>query len=367
MKVLTLVDHLKHGGVQRMALFIANTLPDFGVESHLCTIKDCGDLRTLISKDIKHYTLSASSMYSPLGAIKLLRYCQSHHINIVHIHHRALYLAFMSFLFSRNFITVWHDHYGRQNTRTRPWFVYYPLTRIISGVISVSHPLMNWAIRSMRIPPDKVRFIPNFIEPPEVAPPPGSIELPGESGYRVVCVANFRPHKDHITLLQGFKEVVEKCPQAHLILVGDVEDENYYQKVERDIDRLSLSKHVTNLGKRMDVYNILAGADVGILSSTSEGLPVTLIEYGFMSLPVVCTNVGDCQWLIKHNERGLLIPPSSSGELASALLQLLNDNLAAKNFGDHLNKFVEEKLSKQVVVKEIVDYYKYLSNYREIL
>ena len=361
MKVLNLVNNLQHGGVQRMALNVANSLPYFGIESHLCTIQDFGDLKTLISDDTIYSTLSASSIYSPLGAKKLLHYCKSFNIDVVHIHHRALFLAFQSFLFNDGFVLIWHDHYGRQDTRTRPWFVYYPLTRVLNGVISVSHPLLNWAIQSMKIPQERVRFIPNFIESPKATPLPGSIELPGESGYRIVCVANFRPHKDHITLLNGFQEVVEKSPRAQLILVGEVEDDHYFRKVEREIERLSLTNHVTNLGKRMDVYNILAGADIGILSSTSEGLPVTLIEYGFMGLPVLCTNVGDCQWLIKNNERGLLIPSKSPQELASGLLKLLNDKTTAKRFGAQLKQFVEHNINNKVIVNEIIDFYKFLS------
>ena len=358
MKVLNLVDHLQHGGVQRMAVNVANSLDQFGVDSHLCSIIEKGELSSLVSNSVKFFSLDAPNIFSLSAAADLRSYCKFNEIDIVHVHHRSLFLAFQSFVFNSRVKLIWHDHYGRQEFRSRPWLVYYLLTRRVDGVISVSHALKDWSVNSMRLSAERVRFIPNYVESTKISSKTSQIHLPGMPGFRIVCVANFRPHKDHFTLLRGLKKLLQNEPQAHLILVGKIENVEYFQNLKSMITEMSLSNNVTNLGERMDVGSILYESDVGVLSSSSEGLPLTLIEYGAASLPVVCTSVGDCPWLIKDHERGLLFQPGSPDELAEKLSKLLNDNHLRKYLGENLNHFVEENLNQNEILQQIMDFYK---------
>ena len=357
MKILNLVDHLLHGGVQRMAVNIANELPKYEIESHLSTILQDGELRPLVQDTVHYFSLSADKIFSPLAVRKLHAYCKENKIEVIHAHHKALYLASQVSFIDKNIKLVWHDHYGRQQYRQRPWLLYYFLTRPVDRVISVSRSLQNWAIESMKIPKENVKFIPNFIDFSEEIEEL-ELSLPGKPGKRIVCVANFRPHKDHFTLLKGFKNLSLTHPDAHLILVGQVEDQEYYERVEEEIQQLHLENHVTNLGKRMDVHAILRSSDIGLLSSASEGLPLVLIEYGHARLPVLCTDVGDCSWIIEDKKRGIIIPPGKPDDLSSGLVTLLDDPQQAQYYANNLKAFVDRHLNKKAVVEKVIDLYK---------
>ena len=357
MRVLNLVDHLHHGGVQRMAVNVANGLSENGIESHLCSILDQGDLSSLVSPEVHYRSFSAASLYSLDAARQLREYIESEAIDLLHVHHRALFTAFFSFLFRQKIKVVWHDHYGRQDVRNRPWLVYALLLTKVDGIISVSHALKNWAVHTMRFPESSVRFIPNFIAPPGNASPEVLPDLPGKAGSRVVCVANFRPHKDHFSLIHGFKAVLEELPNLHLLLVGKIEDENYFRKVKKEIEFLSLNDHVSILGEILDITPVLARSDIGVLSSVSEGLPLALIEYGYSGLPVICTDVGDCSWLIKEKVRGLIMQPGVPEQLASGIRYLCNNPDQARLFTKNLKDFIRTNLNGGEILNQVIRFY----------
>jgi glycosyltransferase involved in cell wall biosynthesis len=104
--------------------------------------------------------------------------------------------------------------------------------------------------------------------------------LPGSRGSRIICLANFRPEKDHFTLVRAMALVVNKVPEAQLLLAGKTNDESYKQAVQREIADRRLESNISVLGERHDVAEILKACDVGVLSSASEGLPMSLLEYG---------------------------------------------------------------------------------------
>ena len=86
-----------------------------------------------------------------------------------------------------------------------------------------------------------------------------------------------------------------------------------------------LENHVFIYGSCADVYHILKQSTIGVLSSKSEGLPVALLEYALAKLPVVATNVGDCNLAISNTDEGLLVAPENHQHLAEALISYIND------------------------------------------
>ncbi len=88
--------------------------------------------------------------------------------------------------------------------------------------------------------------------------------------------------KNTLFLLDIFKEVLKKQPDALLLLVGDGEDR---QKVEQKIKDLNMEQNVRMTGMRSDVSRLFTGMDVFLLPSLFEGLPVTLIESQAAGLP----------------------------------------------------------------------------------
>ena len=195
---------------------------------------------------------------------------------------------------------VWHDHFGRDLAGRRAW-QYRPIVKRVKAIVAVSRPLAQWSKERLRIPPERVSYIPNFVT---VATADGPVPtLPGMPGARLVCVANWREQKDHLTLLHAFEFVLQRMPTAHLLLVGAENDGPYGDQIRREIARQALNGSVSVLGSRRDVPAILAECDVGVLSSVSEGLPLALLEYGLAGLPGVATAVGQCPEVLDYGRR----------------------------------------------------------------
>jgi glycosyltransferase involved in cell wall biosynthesis len=114
---------------------------------------------------------------------------------------------------------------------------------------------------------------------------------------------------------------------------------------------------VTLFGIRQDVPEILRGCDIGILSSTSEGLPVALIEYGIAGLAAVATSVGQCPEVLDGGKCGVLVPAADSRALAEAILGLLRDVDRSRTLGVSLKNRVEAVYGVAAGISSIEAFY----------
>lgn len=342
--VMQIVDSLSPGGLERVAVNIANYLPTEKYESHLCTTRADGPLEEVVLPAVQRLRLKRTGRFD-LGAIcRLKNYILEHNIRILHVHGSSLFLAT---LIHSPAAVLWHDHFGRYATEERPAWLYRLATRRAAGVIAVNQPLVEWSLRRLKVPADRVWYVPNFVsEPPENIEVPA---LPGKPGSRIVCVANLRPEKDHLTLLAAMRAV----PDAHLILVGQAGNPDYLQRVKDAMPNGS----VTWLGTRTDVAAILRGCDIGVLSSASEGLPLALIEYGMNGLPAVATRVGQCAEVLDEGRAGVLVAPGSPDALAAALTGLLREPGRRKQLGQTLQERVRRQYSAGPVMEKVCEIY----------
>jgi glycosyltransferase involved in cell wall biosynthesis len=135
--------------------------------------------------------------------------------------------------------------------------------------------------------------------------------------FVLAAVANFRPDKDHRTLVAAAETVLLRRPDALFVFAGsgDLRDE-----VAADIERRGVGGQVMLLGHVRQGNRLAAAADLLVLSSRSEGLPVAVMEALAAGVPVVATAVGGVPDLVRDGDNGLLCRPGSPGALADALL-----------------------------------------------
>ncbi len=353
--IMHMVDTLRVGGVERVAVNLSNLLPRAGYRTHLCTTRAEGPFSALVSPAVGRLALERRGRFdlAPFG--RLTHYIREHEIRILHAHGSTLFLARLAALASPYPAVIWHDHYGRYAFNDRPAWLYRAATRRIAGVIAVNHPLADWSMRVLRIPEERVWYIPNLVE---MAASPGEAPaLPGKPGKRIVCLANLRPQKDHFNLLAAMRLVAAAEPESHLLLAGDFSDAGYKDSVLRRIVELGLERHVSYLGRCEDVARLLAASDVAALSSLSEGLPLALLEYGAAALPAVATEVGQCSEVLAGGVAGLLVPPAAPGALAAALLRLLGAPEERACFGKRLRERVETHYGSDAILEQIAQVY----------
>ncbi|MGC5010267.1 glycosyltransferase [Streptosporangium sp. DT93] len=141
-----------------------------------------------------------------------------------------------------------------------------------------------------------------------------------EAAFLVVCVANFRPEKNHALLIRAAAVVLAARDDAVFLLAGDGP---LREDVAREIERRGLHDRVRVLGRVRQARRLVAAADLLVLSSHYEGLPVVVMEALAAGVPVVSTDVGGIPELVSSGWNGILTEPESPDALAAGILQAM--------------------------------------------
>jgi glycosyltransferase involved in cell wall biosynthesis len=120
-------------------------------------------------------------------------------------------------------------------------------------------------------------------------------------------------------------------PLAKLFLVGEGPER---AAIDAEVARLDAHQQVVFLGLRKDIPRLLRGADVFLLTSTSEGIPLTLIEAMATGLPVVSTAVGGTGEVVTEGVTGYLCPSRDDAALSQAVLRLASDGELRRRMGE---------------------------------
>ncbi|NEW80318.1 MAG: glycosyltransferase family 4 protein [Gelidibacter sp.] len=338
-----------------MAINIANALAEKGVESHLCTTRQEGNLKAKIGSAVKYLFLNKKKALDLKALKKLVHYIKSNEIKVIHAHATSYFTAFLVKLWLPKVRIVWHDHYGNsENLNARQKFPLTLVSKAFHTVISVNNNLYQWA--KLHLKAKHHTYLPNFAS--FGAASPKTTSLHGLNEKRIVCLANLRPQKDHLNLLKAFEIVQEKHADWTLHLVGlDLKDA-YAEEIKSYITAHHLATCVFLYGSCADTQYILEQAAIGVLGSKSEGLPVALLEYGLAKLPVVVTAVGECGAVVSNMENGLVVPPNNEIKLAEGLIFLIENEHKRKEFGENLYIKVGLNYSAHAFITQLIALYK---------
>lgn len=152
----------------------------------------------------------------------------------------------------------------------------------------------------------------------------------------LINVARFNSVKNHRLLVEAFSKLIQKNESTRLCLVGDGEllgDIKEYAK------ELKVSDKVYFLGCVDNVQEILKLADVFVLSSNAEALPISVLEAMASGLPIVSTNVGGLKDIVTNN--GILVSPNDSDALADALYTMISNNSFRQECGQHSKENIQ--------------------------
>jgi glycosyltransferase involved in cell wall biosynthesis len=197
--------------------------------------------------------------------------------------------------------------------------------------VAVSEDSTRRLVRDLHLAPGRVATIPNGVP----YAPPERVRLREELGLGaadrlLVSVGNLYPVKGHLFLVEALARVARQHPTAHLAIAGRGEQE---PALRACAEAHGIADRVHLLGLRADVPAVLAAADVFVLPSLSEGLPLALLEAMLAGRPIVSSNVGEVAVALAHGEAGVLVPPGDAAALAGALDRVLRDREASAQLG----------------------------------
>ena len=174
----------------------------------------------------------------------------------------------------------------------------------------------------------------------------GRLDIPNDIPVAGI-VAALRPEKKHLMLVDAWADVVQRLPDALLLIVGDGVER---QSIEQRVNELGLSNNVRLLGTRHDVPEVLSAMDLKVLSSGMEANPASTLEAGACGLPVVAPAVGSLPDTVIEGETGLLVEPNNAVALSDAIVKILSLADRGRSMGQAAHDLVRDRFSMEVLV-----------------
>ena len=158
----------------------------------------------------------------------------------------------------------------------------------------------------------------------------------------VVAVGRLSKEKAFDVLIQAFADLLTTGLDATLLIAGDGPER---ECLRHQIASLRVEDSVRLIGHVVDPREVYAAADVFVLSSTSEGLPNSLLEAMACGVPVVATAVGAVPSVVTDENNGLLCPASDASSLTLALHRLLSNEALRGQFSAAARNTIENRYS----------------------
>jgi glycosyltransferase involved in cell wall biosynthesis len=287
---------------------------------------------------------------------RLRRLVAAEQIDLIHAHQCTPFAYALATRFFGPRPPVLLTEHGRffpdYPSRKRKWFhrlLADPRDRYIAVGKSVRQALID----NEGLPQARVEVVYNGVDFESWSPSAGTRQAAraqlgvSENSFVVLQVARLDPIKDHATALRAIELANRRNGPVHLFIVGEGPQR---AEIEQHIRNRSLGQRVTMLGLRNDVRNLLAAADAFLLTSVSEGIPVTVLEAMAAEVPVVATNVGGLPELVCDGTNGLLAPPGDASKLAEAILRLTDAPALAGQLASRAKRRVEMEFSESGMI-----------------
>ena len=160
-----------------------------------------------------------------------------------------------------------------------------------------------------------------------------------------ISVARLAPVKNPQGLLKAFAQILPHCPNAKLIYVGEGKERAALEKL---INTLSLTDKVRLVGEQSNTNEWLNMADVFVLVSHEESLPLALLEAQQAGLPCIVSKVGDMPKQIVHGQNGFVCNDKDEMILSCLLTELYENAALRRQMGEKsLQKMAKEMDSSQ--------------------
>lgn len=278
----------------------------------------------------------------------LFRFCKillSGDVDLVHVHLsergsiiRKTMIVLLCFAF-RTPVLV-HTH----GAEFKPCFLGLPkwlqrslafLFRRCDGFIVLSESWQQFYVSQLSLEPRKVFTLPNAVELPAIASRHRAADV-----VRLVFCGRVGERKGAFVLIEALAALpTEIRARTELILAGDGE----LQQGKALAERLHISHQVTFAGwvNQQQRDQLLQQADIFILPSLNEGLPMSMLEAMAWGLPVIVTPVGGIPEVVQSNHNGLLVAPGDMHQLMKAIQLLVEDEPWRLTLGQAARKTVE--------------------------
>jgi glycosyltransferase involved in cell wall biosynthesis len=318
---------------------------------------------------VKCHALEFSSPLDVRAGAHLARIVRRENVSILHCH------LFIASLFAsgiarmagvaRIIETCHGPEVWRIGKRLRGSFwVDRQIGRFTDRYIAVSHAAARHLIENKRVPRSKITVIHNGRELGRYSSSNGEgrakvrVELGLGEHPTILTIARLDDQKGHRHLLDAIAQLSTRWPRLIALLAGDGPLEG---PLRARAEKLGIAHQVRFLGYREDVPELLAAADLVVLPSLYEGLPLVAIETLAAGKPIVATAVDGTPEVVIEGKTGLLVAPADSRALAAGIDRMLSDPAMAQRMGAAGRSHVQENFTLRKQIQETIAVYRELT------
>jgi glycosyltransferase involved in cell wall biosynthesis len=326
LRIAHLIESDGPGGAERIVADLAGTLQAGGTQNVVfLPAKGEGWLaRQLIGSGVALEYYELDKPLSPACARSLSAAFRRHAIDIAHSHEfsMAVYGAWASWYAGVPHVITMHGsryYAGRLRRRVALRMAIAHRAR----VVAVSHQLADQISRDLGVRRSRIAMIRNGVRfaPAETTTLGDELSL-GPGDRLLVCLGNLYPVKGHRHAIDALSRLADRHPTLHLAIAGRGE---LADSLAGQARAHGIAERVHLLGLRADVAAVLAAADLFVLPSLSEGLPLALLEAMFAGRTIVASDVGEVRSTLDNGRAGVVVPPGDAAALAAAIDGLLAD------------------------------------------
>jgi len=262
------------------------------------------------------------------SAREIARLVLEHGIDIVHAHVGRDYLvaALACKQSSRAKLVLTRHHY----LPLKRGALYRWMLGDLAAVIAVSDSVRDSVIERLRLPPERVRMLPNWIDPERFKPTDRDAAramFRVRSNIVVACIGQVTQSKGQEEFVRAAAKLARIRNDVEFLIAGNehAEEKPFTRYLEELANSQGLRDKLRFLGHVSRIPELLAAVDVVVVPSWDEGFSLVTIEAMAARRAVLASNVGGIAGIVKDNVTGLMFPPRDVHAIYDKLLWLVSD------------------------------------------
>jgi glycosyltransferase involved in cell wall biosynthesis len=325
----------------------------------------------LVKLRIRGFSIEMQSMrHGPRLISQLVTLVRREQIDLIHSHSVIATLCAVpaaNIFRGRRVVETCHGReFWREGKRVKGnYWLDRQASRFVDRIIAVSNAAAHYLHDEKGIPDDKIVVIHNGRDlrtlrpstPGEIATARAALGLRDER--MILLLGRLAREKGHASFLEALRLLGSQNPPivAMFAGIGPLEDD-----LKAACNAKHLSGRVHFLGYRTDLQRLLAAADLIVLPSISEGLPLVAVETLAAARPIVATATGGTPEVVIDGQTGLLVPPNDPSALAQAIRRVLGDQGLASRLGTNGRLFVEQHFDVRMQIERTMALYRDLTS-----
>jgi glycosyltransferase involved in cell wall biosynthesis len=354
MKIVHVVDSMEVGGAETLVAQMCRLQREQGHDPQVYAIAKLGALGERMRAEgfRVEAEVGRKLIDSTVGFLRLFRAFRP---DVVHLHNPTptIYAAPAARLAgAASVISTRHSLVAPPRNRIMER-KYALAARFCDWIVGICDATVNNVKEAGSAPANKIVRIYNGTVPVQ---PQAEDRWPPKKGFTLLFVGRLEQVKNLPFLLEAVRNAVRENAGVELWVVGDGTQRASLEQLSQE---LGLQSNVTFWGQQLEVARFFSAADAFVMSSVSEGLPMSLLQAFSIGLPAIVTDVGGMAEVVRFADGGAVVPVTDGKAMTAAILDFAANRERCKQFSASAAAAYESHFTLGAMVDSYIELYRH--------